>query len=733
MVNRATAHNEVLREWFSDAYTMLMYRVTTHLFEFHPKTGVDSSMWTEYARKRLREAVVNPFGLFLSNQSDILNLHNPSVLRSLTERMSLEDVVWAYFAKCVQTYSTNGLSLLYARLVLLKRRIESGDTTPPAQLLENLTRTTDVASENKRGFFKLIVHTGSFLLQFSTKTFSTKYKWTVDESGFETSFNFWFDYVETVARLVDFSAFRETLATTTTIPRSILSDQLVYSAERGRRPAQIHYVFFQSGSNVSSEYVDAERYGYHHLNIQLNGVNQEVFTTYNVLTLFDRQASISPLVSELRSRPQPLCLSVSMLSGLVLPLLSSFFIPLTGIKSVGGTLLLFETPTSIVSLNRTTDIVRELGSHSFQLRYTLPGQTSDPGRPLNYSHRVERSLNTLITPVALDPLLGVELEVSTDYTYRQMMKDWIVPKSDGSVSGSKRYLMELVTAPMAYSVQRRKWREFFKEHPSNGFCLNTNTNGLHIHLAQKSFLNNEHYSNFVRFFLNLENYSFLQIISHRRFFSGGPGQFTGVPVLLTQFWESEKALFEYLNNKYVPLGIKGETVECRLFNGYPTVGMLLLALDFMGALFVFSYERKFSPKAVTVKEFIEWLDTTQRSQYRALKVWWRDLSEGLKPLILNGLIRNSDYTEMDRTQWVFAPSGVMLARPPLNPPDLSFEKFEKIQPPKAVASCTLEDVPDGTIVRRNYFTRPIYFSKKDKSMIRPARAKWPISNQERFV
>jgi hypothetical protein len=460
------------------------------------------------------------------------------------------------------------------------------------------------------------------------------------------------------------------------------------------------------------------------------GVFREVFMAHNVLNILRSGIDISLLFSELRTRSYPFALQFALSSGHSFSLPHTNFPFLMGFKVSGGFLFLYETPDTAVPINRSMTIL--LNDGAFRVSALAPGITADPGRPLNYSHRVERSLNTLITPVALDPLLGVELEVSTDFTYRQMMKDWVVPKSDGSVSGSKRYPMELVTAPMAYSVQRRKWREFFKEHPSSNFCLVTNTNGLHIHLALKSFLSNEHYSNFVRFFLNRGNYSFLQIISHRRYFSGSPGQYTGVPTVLSRSW-NEANLFEQFHSKYSPLGIKDSTVECRLFNGYPTVGMLLLALDFMGALFVFSYERKFSPKPVTTKEFMEWLDTTQRSQYRALKVWWRGLDEGLKPLILNGLILNAIYSETGEHKWSFDSSGLLTNRPPLNPPDLSFEKFEKVRPPKVVASCTLDDVPDGTTIRRNYFTRPTYFSKKDKSMIRPVRAKWPVSNQERFV
>jgi hypothetical protein len=728
--NRARINNLFTDTPFFSTFDATMHRIikdSTHL------NGVETEEEKLfYVIKTLKGMLLDPLRVGRDDRLTkwVQGTHN---FVSLANTLADEEAMWLPFAKLLWDRPPQGNTSLLEAYTLVKIFLKmladprSADYTPLRML--SVIGGNAVLEKPRNGVFK-IRYIGT------SRIFQVRHKWSfeVDRTRLGRSFDHLFDYLDKTVEAVDLDPLFHILGNT---PRST-------DSEKRFIPTTLRIIAVDRLCVATVELSGEVRY----IRNEDNPWYQQIrpLTTFLPASgrIYFSSVFSEPIEAQTSNEYSQRVLSrissdgadkirlIFDTDGFTVPL-HNYFPFVCGVSAGGKTYMVFNSPSlgthsvnfrsygRTVAFNITNNVVPGYAAYTF----TVAAPPVNPGRPLNYTHRVENSLKTLMTPTSIDPLLGVELEVSSDYTYASMTKDWVVPKSDGSVGGSKTYPMELVTAPMTYSIQRRKWREFFSEFPDSGFCKETNNNGLHIHVAKRSFLSEDHFTNFVKFFLNIKNYTFLQVLSQRRFLSGSPGTYTGISTIMSMVYKEEAHLFsQCANSKYSPLGIKDETVECRIFNGYPTLGMMLLSLDFIGALFLFSYELRNTNKPVHISDFIKWLDTTQRSQYRALKLWWAGQSPFISTAMLNGI------TNFSSEGWVFQ-GGLMVSRPPISLPEPSLLKIKEIRPPKVVASCTLRDVPDGTVFRRNFYNKPSVLLKKNKGHFKIARSQWPISNQDR--
>ena len=352
-------------------------------------------------------------------------------------------------------------------------------------------------------------------------------------------------------------------------------------------------------------------------NAQLNTYN-ELFT--------DREDTVVPL-SFFRANGCPYAIRLYMLMDLCDPYVEDFADINAGRGTTGAywSHLVDRDPSSYtITLSDNTcgwvynlspKVKKEMSKHDKSSLYSI----------LEYSTDITRLIPD--TFLALEgefepPFYGVELEVSTDHDVREVIDAveelFHICKRDGSLSGSKRNLMEIVTVPASLKAHKRMWAEMFSNLDMTKFDQTKDTqNGMHVHVDRQAFKNPKHLKRFCWFFGNAYNSDFILAVSERtkesfdrwasspKFKSEGlSGYYKGTSRMPTS------------KNSAVNMN-KAATIEVRIFKGIVSYATLVKNLEFVDA--VLNFTRDASLVNYTMDNFVEWLGKTERNKYSVLK------------------------------------------------------------------------------------------------------------------
>lgn len=223
-------------------------------------------------------------------------------------------------------------------------------------------------------------------------------------------------------------------------------------------------------------------------------------------------------------------------------------------------------------------------------------------------------------------LYGVELETSYNCDIKEIIDAqeqlFFIVKSDGSVTGNKRYPGEFVTVPMSLKAHKKYWASWFSKLSYNDFDVSKNTNnGMHVHIDRKAFINDHHLKNMAWFYNVPCNRDFIMAISER----DGKTEFCQ-PVIFSAGISKVKAYKSITqlagNEKYRMVNLsKKNTVEVRIFKGIVSFAEIVKNLEFVDAVFQFCASER-SINKLSVVDFIQWLNTECPSnKYSTLRLF----------------------------------------------------------------------------------------------------------------
>jgi hypothetical protein len=251
--------------------------------------------------------------------------------------------------------------------------------------------------------------------------------------------------------------------------------------------------------------------------------------------------------------------------------------------------------------------------------YSILNYTTNPCRLLKWP----RTAKNEHKPV----LYGVELEIATNYSIQELIdaqKDlFFIGKADGSISGSGRTKVELVTVPMSLRAHKKDWAHWFRNLDYTQFdCTTQTNNGQHIHIDKTAFLNNKHRDAFIWFFTNPCNKDFITTLSERSNIS--MQQFAPLPS-----FSSNQTLIQCYRNIYRNVaGFRGTinvssnkpTIEVRLFRGIVSYASILKNLELVDAVFHFTQNLNF--QQITLAGFFNWLNSLPPNRYKVLRKYF---------------------------------------------------------------------------------------------------------------
>lgn len=216
---------------------------------------------------------------------------------------------------------------------------------------------------------------------------------------------------------------------------------------------------------------------------------------------------------------------------------------------------------------------------------------------------------------------GVELEVSTDYSTKELVNAteelFLIGKQDGTISGSKSNRVELVTIPASLKSHKIQWAKFFSKLKYENFdCTNQTNNGMHVHIGRTHFNGRGHVNRLAFFVNNPSNYQFFFLMSERT--AANISQFTPFArpshnkgQTIARSIDNATAIRGAVNLK------KSETVEVRLFKGLVSYATILKNLEFVDSIFHFTKDASLSE--LSLKHYIDWLNKTHTNKYMVLK------------------------------------------------------------------------------------------------------------------
>lgn len=243
---------------------------------------------------------------------------------------------------------------------------------------------------------------------------------------------------------------------------------------------------------------------------------------------------------------------------------------------------------------------------------------------------------------------GIELECSTNLPVQTLIDKqeelFFFVKSDSSVTGSKRYKVELVTTPLSLKDQKKHWSAFFEKVDYQEFDISKKTNnGMHIHIGTNHFADIEQQKRFCWFFQCIENRLGVYTISERNDLNGFFGYSKPIEFPSDRsYTHCYKNVLQYTRNNRGIINIKNNTIEVRLFRGIVSLGEIIKNLEFTDAVFEFTAPEK-SHRHLTFDHFFKWLANTPKNKYLTLKYYLEELktdfiSEGVK---YGKIIRNA--------------------------------------------------------------------------------------------
>lgn len=274
-------------------------------------------------------------------------------------------------------------------------------------------------------------------------------------------------------------------------------------------------------------------------------------------------------------------------------------------------------------------ITQKVSKHFRQPLYSVKNYSFDVLSILPYPLKEQKENKPL--------LVGVELEVCTDYTMQQLIEaaedPFFCGKQDSSISGSKSRCVELVTAPASIKYLKRQYALWFNKLDYSMFDVSTQTsNGMHVHVGREHFRNEigeedkNHIRNFCWFINNPANIDFFVYLSERGSLAN-MSHYT--PFFPFNRGSSKFQAFKSICNTIGRGGFRGatnfkggwegaKTVEVRIFKGIVSYACIVKNLEVVDSVFHFTKSLT-SYRDLTLKGYLKWLMTTPRNQYSVLK------------------------------------------------------------------------------------------------------------------
>lgn len=235
------------------------------------------------------------------------------------------------------------------------------------------------------------------------------------------------------------------------------------------------------------------------------------------------------------------------------------------------------------------------------------------------------------------PFYGVELEMSTDYSQRDLIdateEPFFILKSDSSISGNKSRVYELVTLPMSIVAHKKRFAHFFSNLDYDTFDRSiTTTNGMHVHISRAAFNDTKgkdtesHLRKFSYFFINPSNYQFLLAVSERT--EDSLQRFSPIPRPSTHDIANHKALFKQSTGCWgrgaINVTSGKPTVEVRLFKGIVSYATIVKNLEFTDSVFFFTQQATRS--TLTLHHYLNWLKLQPANKYKTLREFYRRIN-----------------------------------------------------------------------------------------------------------
>ena len=223
------------------------------------------------------------------------------------------------------------------------------------------------------------------------------------------------------------------------------------------------------------------------------------------------------------------------------------------------------------------------------------------------------------------PVYGVELELSTDYSVRQLIEAvpdtlWVCAKQDSSITGSKSHRNEMVTLPMSFKAHKMLWAKWFSALDMRKFDTSRDTNnGMHIHVSRESFDNKRHQRDFTWFFTTPMMKAFMIEFSER----GTLNDYCRMPNINPNTTKKVVARRDALSyvaglRGVINTGTSKPTIEVRLFKGIVNFASVLKNLELVDAAFHFT-QGGISYQSNPLSGFLKWLENQPKNRYEALK------------------------------------------------------------------------------------------------------------------
>lgn len=230
--------------------------------------------------------------------------------------------------------------------------------------------------------------------------------------------------------------------------------------------------------------------------------------------------------------------------------------------------------------------------------------------------------------------IGMELEVSTEYTHKELIdfqkEVFFICKHDGSITGSKPVKTELVTRIGSIKWIKEQWAHFFNSVDYRKFDTSVNTNnGMHIHIGRECFDDDFHVRNFAWMINNPANTPFIVALSERgsleamRTYCG----FSNIDNIKKT--KSFKDIISFCTQHRGAVNFKGgfsaKTVELRIFKGIVSFASIMKNLEFLESMFEFSRSLR-SYRKLNLQSYFEYVFKTPTNKYFALKRFLEEIN-----------------------------------------------------------------------------------------------------------
>lgn len=230
--------------------------------------------------------------------------------------------------------------------------------------------------------------------------------------------------------------------------------------------------------------------------------------------------------------------------------------------------------------------------------------------------------------------IGMELEVSTDYSYKDLIdlqkELFFICKHDSSISGNKQNRTELVTRIGSIKWIKEQWANFFNVADYRKFDTTTmTTNGMHVHIGRDCFDDDFHVRNFAWMINNPANTPFIVALSERGSLEAMRTYCCFTNIDGVKKTKGFKDIVNYCTKHRGAVNFKGgfsaKTIEVRIFKGIVSFASIIKNLEFVESMFEFSRSLR-SYRKLNLKSYFEFVLKTPNNKYFALKRFLEEIN-----------------------------------------------------------------------------------------------------------